>query len=403
MTDKENKDLVSIKGPEDQPDESENGGFENTVEEGQAPVQHTEAVDPEEGKSGDGVEENESPIPQVHEGEVLALLSEEDDETREAEIQEAVPASGGKGNLVWPIVSAVLGVLLIVALVIPLISGKKVEAVATVNGSEITKDQLYIEMSQAGGDQTALEKLITKELINQEAKKQNIVFTEADIDKELKSYLKDYGSEENLNQALIANGMTMEQLRENIQMNKLLTKLLEPQVEVTDEQIKQTFEDNKAYFDTPEQVRASVILVKTEAEANEIIKELNEGKDFAELAKSKSLDEATKANGGDTDFFARGQMEEAVENAAFKLAKDELSSAVKTEGGYQVIKLTDRKEAHNATLEEKKEEIREGLVNQQVSQLSGTWIQDIRSKATITNTLTDSAEDTAAESNTTAK
>ncbi|WP_410771896.1 peptidylprolyl isomerase [Fontibacillus sp. BL9] len=404
MTDKENKDLEPIKGPEDQPEVSENtgaesAGTENPVEEGQAPVEHTEAVDPEEGKADDSVEENESLIPQVREGEVLALLSEEDEETRGAEIQEAVPASGGKGNLAWPIVSAVLAILLVVVLIKPPFAAKKAEAVATVNGAEITKDQLYDEMSTAGADQTALEKLITKELINQEAKKQNIAVTEADIDKELESYLKDYGSEENLNQALAQAGMTMDLLRENIQMNKLLTQLLEPQVEVTDEQIKQTFEDYKSSFDTPEQVRASIILVKTEAEANEIIKELKEGKDFAELAKSKSLDEATKANGGDTDFFARGQMEEAVENAAFKLAKDEISGAVKTEGGYQVIKLTDRKEAHSATLEEKKEEIREGLVSQQVSQLSGTWIQDIRSKATITNTLTDSTEDSAAGSN----
>ncbi len=387
---KENKDLASTQGPEDQPETSN-----DTTEEGQAPVGNTDTVDPVVDTTSDRVEENENLIPQVHEGEAMALLSEDHSET-----QGAAHSPGGKGNIVWPIVSAVLAVLLIIAVVIPLISGKKVEAVATVNGTEITKDELYNELSQGGADEQALDTLITKSLIHQEAKKNNYEVTEADVDKEIDTYVENFGSKENLDQALVANGMTLEQLRENIQMNALLTKILEPQVKVTDEQIKQTFEDNKASFDTPEQVRASVILVKTEAEANEIIKELKEGKDFAELAKSKSLDEATKANGGDTDFFARGQMEEAVENAAFKLAKDEVSGAVKTEGGYQVIKVTDRKEAHTATLEEKKEEIRKGLVSQQVGQLSGTWIEDIRSKATITNTLTDKADETSTDTNT---
>ncbi|GIP55022.1 peptidylprolyl isomerase [Paenibacillus vini] len=387
MDEKENKDLESIKEPEDQPEVSE-----SVAEEGQAPVQDPEA----------SVQED-SFIPQVHEGEAMALISEQDSEAEaESEGEAEAPQSGGggNGNKVWQIVSLVLAVLLIAAVIIPLVSGKKVEAVATVNGEEITKDQLYDEMSVGGANEQALDKLITMKLIDQEAKKQNIVYPDTEIDKEIEKYVENFGSQENLEQALASSAMTMEDLRENIRMNELLTQLLEPQVKVTDEQIKQTFEDNKASFDTPEQVRTSVILVQTEDEAKEIIKELKDGKDFAELAKSKSLDEATKANGGDTDFFARGQVEEAVENAAFKLAKDEISSPVKTEAGYQVIKLTDRKEAHTATLEEKKEEIRKGLVSQQVGQLTGTWIEEIRSKADIKNTLTDKAEASTTDTNT---
>lgn len=368
---------------------------------GQASVQNTE-----ENTGAETTESLESPkdekkaIPEVNLGqsETLAMMSAVSGEGSE----EDAPASAGKAGKsgkVWPIISLVLAALLIVVLVKPPFVPNKAEAVATVNGKEITKDQLYDELSKAGGGEAALDELIMKELVRQEAAKKNITVTAADIDKEIETYKKNFGSEENLNLALTQSGMTMELLRESIEMNQLLTKILEPEVKVTDEQVKQTFEENKASFDTPEQVRASVILVKTEAEANEIIKELKAGKDFAELAKRKSLDEATKANGGDTDFFARGEREEAVENAAFKLAKDEISGAVKTSDGYQVIKLTDRKEAHSATLEEKKEEIRKTLVSQQVSQLSGSWLNEVRNKADIKNMLTDSAEDSAAESN----
>ncbi|WP_178021097.1 peptidyl-prolyl cis-trans isomerase [uncultured Paenibacillus sp.] len=294
------------------------------------------------------------------------------------------------GSKVWPIVSLILAVLLIVVLIKPPFVSNKAEAVATVNGVEITKDRLFDELAASGGEQ-ALTNLINQELVNQEAAKKNITVTDADIDAEIESYKTQFGSEEALNQALVQYGMTMDDLRKQVVMELKLTKLLEPQIKVTDEQVKETFESYKDSFNTPEQVRTSVILVATEQEAKDIVKQLDEGADFAELAKSKSLDAATKEQGGDTDFFGRGEKEEAVETAAFKLAKGEVSEPVKTSEGYQVIKVTDKKEAHTATLEEKKEEIRKGLVSQQVSSLSGTWLEDVRSKAKITNTLTDAA------------
>lgn len=238
---------------------------------------------------------------------------------------------------------------------------------------------------------TSLTNLINQELVNQEAAKKNITVTDADIDAEIESYKTQFGSEDALNQALVQYGMSLDDLRKQVVMELKMTKLLEPQIKVTDDQIKETFETYKESFNTPEQVRASVILVATEQEAKDIVKQLNEGADFAELAKSKSLDTATKEQGGDTNFFARGEKEEAVETAAFKLAKGEVSEPVKTTEGYQVIKVTDKKEAKTATLEEKKEEIRKGLVSQQVSSLSGTWLEDVRGKAKITNTLTDAA------------
>ncbi|MCM3700431.1 peptidyl-prolyl cis-trans isomerase [Paenibacillus macerans] len=310
---------------------------------------------------------------------------------------QGTPAQTTNGGKVWPIISLVLAVLLIVVLIKPPFAAKKAEAVATVNGVEITKDQLYNELVTQGGEQV-LSGLIDQELINQEAKKKNITITDADIDAEIKdTYVAQFGSQEALDQALVQYGMTKDDLRSQIASQLKLTKLLEPQVKVTDDQIKQTFETYKDSFNTPEQVRASIILVKTEDEAKDIIKQLKGGADFAELAKSKSLDTATKEQGGDTDFFARGQKETAVEDAAFKLTKGQISDPVKTSEGYQVIKLTDRKEAHTATLDEKKEEIRKTLVNQQVSQLSATWLQNLHSSSKITNTLTDANNAAAAK------
>lgn len=325
-------------------------------------------------------------------------MTEEQPQPVMTPVHEALPMENGSlpnnengGSKVWLFVSLALVVVLIIVLIKPPFVSNKAEAVATVNGVEISKDQLYEELD-ATTKQSTLDQLITQELVHQEAVKQSIEVTDSDIDAELATLEESYGSKEELESVVVANGMTMELLRENIHFKLLMTKLLESQITVTDDEVKQIFEDYKSSFDTPEQVRASLIVVATEEEANDVIKQLKEGKDFAELAASVSLDEATKANGGDTDFFARGQQEEAIEGAAFALAKDEVSEAVETSGGYTVIKVTDRIEAHSATYEEEEDYIRKTLVSQQVSDLSTDWIAGLRSDATITNIFTDTKD-----------
>lgn len=364
---------------EEQPEQSQEELSEEATEE-------ASSISPEEeAEPTDSVLETNLLLDNPQDGEAVPVMVAQDGQT----VPEA--AERNKSSKLWPIVSLVLAVLLIVVLIKPPFATNKAEAVATVNGVEITKDHLY-EAMIAGGAQQTLEILINEELINQEAAKQNITVSAADIEAELEMYRTQFGSEEKLNEALTQFGMTRDQLEKQIVQQLKLTKLLEPQVNVTDDQIKQTFEQNQESFNTPEQVRASVILVATEEEAKGVIKELDGGADFAELAKNKSLDVMTKEQGGDTDFFARGEREGAVEEASFKLAKGEISEPVKTSEGYQVIKVTDRKEAHTATLEEKQEEIRKALVAQQVSGLSGTWLQEVRSGAEITNVFTDTDE-----------
>jgi foldase protein PrsA len=294
-------------------------------------------------------------------------------------------------NKIWPIISLVLAVLLVVALFKSPFAKSSNEAVATVDGVEITKDMLYDELLKSGGE-AALNNLINQAMVDQAAKQQKVTVSQADIDERIKEMVDQYGSQENLDQALQQYGMTMDNLKENLMVNLKVTKLINP--EVTDKEVSDTFEQYKEQFNTPEQVRTSEILVKTEDEAKAIIKELEGGKDFAELAKAKSLDTATKEKGGDTDFYAKGQKEEAIADAAFKLAKDEVSAPVKTEQGYVVIKLTDRKEPHTATLDEKKDEIKRTLIGQKVSEKQAAWLEDLKVKMKVENKLYPEKKDT---------
>ncbi len=103
-------------------------------------------------------------------------------------------------------------------------------------------------------------------------------------------------------------------------------------------------EAKKVYDDIPrEQVRARHILVKTLADAKDVVERLNRGEDFAVLAKEKSLDTSNKQTGGDLGFFGRGQMVPAFDAAAFKLKAGEVSDPVKTQFGFHVIKLEQRR------------------------------------------------------------
>ncbi|KOP67562.1 peptidylprolyl isomerase [Bacillus sp. FJAT-18019] len=297
------------------------------------------------------------------------------------------PADGGSnGGKGWMIASLVLAAALIVVLIVPpFAKGSGNQAIAKVNDVSITKDKLYDELVEIGGKQT-LNTMITEELLQQELNKKSITVTDADVDKDIETLKASFPSEAQFESALQQNGMTMDDLKEQTKTQIELKKLMGDKIKVTDEEVKEIYDQNKDSFATPEQVRASHILVETKEEAEKIEKQLKEGADFAAIAKEKNQD-ATKDTGGDLDFFGRGEMDPAFEEAAFKLKKGEISAPVKSSFGYHIIKVTDRKAATNPTFEDKKEEIRGQLENQKVYQGSNAYIQELKDNATITNTL----------------
>ncbi|WP_177222069.1 peptidylprolyl isomerase [Paenibacillus sp. UNC496MF] len=260
------------------------------------------------------------------------------------------------------------------------------EAVGSVNGVVISKNRLYDALVRAGGVQT-LNNLIQDELVKQEAEKQDVVVTDKDVEAEISRIKKRFLSEADFQAALQQSGMTLDDLKKQAPTQIRIRKLLEPRVKVTDEEVKQYFEANREMYDQPEQVRASHILVSTEAEADDILKQLKGGADFAKLARDKSTDEGSKGAGGDLGYFERGAMVPEVEEAAFSLKVGELGGPIKSEYGYHVIKVTDHKAAKRAMLEAYQAQIREELVEAKISGLSSAWLEELKAKAQITNTL----------------
>ncbi|MBY9082254.1 peptidylprolyl isomerase [Paenibacillus sp. HN-1] len=299
-----------------------------------------------------------------------------------------VPA-GPRGSKSWMIASIVLAIALIVVLIKPPFQKSDSDTpVATVNGKDITKEELYDKLIKAGGEST-LQSMITQELVDQEADKNKVTVTDADIQAEIKDLQEQFGGESGLESALSQSGMTMDDLKEQMPLQVKIRKLLEPKVTITDDDIKKYYDENKASLGSEEEVRASHILVATKEEADAIEKQLKDGADFATLAKEKSSDTGSKDKGGDLGFFKKADMVAEFSDTAFKMKVGETSEPVKTEYGYHIIKVTDHKDAVTPTLENSKDKIRETLVTQKISEMSSTWMQTLTSGAKITNTLTD--------------
>lgn len=259
------------------------------------------------------------------------------------------------------------------------------EVVAKIGEEEISKDQFYDRLVEMYGSQV-LDSMITEKIVELEAKKAKISVTDENVQKELDKMIEQVGGEEMFNYQLAYSGYTMDQMKEELKNYLTIVKILEPKIEITDEEINSYFEENKDRFAQEEEVQASHILVDDEETANKVKKLLDDGGDFAALAKEYSKDGSAQS-GGDLGYFTKGEMIQEFEDAAFSMEIGQVSEPVKSEYGYHIIKVTDKKEAQEATLENSKDEIKDILRNQKVNELYPTWITEMQEQYDIKNNL----------------
>jgi peptidyl-prolyl cis-trans isomerase D len=140
--------------------------------------------------------------------------------------------------------------------------------------------------------------------------------------------------------------------------------------------VQRYYNDNIAQYQTPEQIRASHILLNTagkdeatvQKQAEDLLTQVRAGADFAALAMKFSEDEGSKVNGGDLDYFSRGRMVPEFETAAFALQPGQVSDVVKSQFGFHIIKVVDKKAAVTRTFDEVRPQIEEQLKAQRTDQ-----------------------------------
>ncbi|MGE6719150.1 peptidylprolyl isomerase [Peribacillus frigoritolerans] len=263
------------------------------------------------------------------------------------------------------------------------------KTIASIDGEKINEDELYDALVAGYGADT-LDLLITNKLVELEAEKAGIKIKDEEIQKEIDVMVESYGDEKSLKEQLEASGSSMDALKKDIVVYLQTKKLVEPRITVTDDEISTYFEDNKDTFAQTEQVEASHILVEDEKTAKKVAKELAAGGDFAKLAAEYSTDTETADNGGSLGYFGKGDMVEEFEDVAFDLDKNKVSDPVKTEYGYHIIKVTGKKEAKKANLEDSKEVIKETLLSERLQEEYPVWLAEVKKDHDITNKLEDS-------------
>lgn len=262
----------------------------------------------------------------------------------------------------------------------------KSEIVATVGDVEITRAEFGDFLIAQYGPK-AIDTLIAEKIIELEAEKQKVKVTQEEVDTEYQSYAADFGGEESLENMLEAYDVNPETLKSDIKRFLLTMKVMEKELGIKEQDIKEYFEKNKKAFSQQEEVKASHILVEDEKLAKDIIKKLDKGEDFAELAKEHSID-GTKDKGGDLGYFGKGVMVEEFEKAAFSMKVGEYSKKpVKSQFGYHIIKVTDKQESKDAKFEDVKAEVKDALLREKAEKELDDWLLEKREEYKVKNYL----------------
>jgi parvulin-like peptidyl-prolyl isomerase len=292
---------------------------------------------------------------------------------------------------------------------------KQKSAVASVNGVLIPKAYLEREVrrfeeqalsqgqlvDESQSDQLnrqALDTLIDIELLYQESQRRGFEISEERIEEQLNSLRTQFGDEEGYAAALeqigISDGELRTELGRQLAIQEMIDKDITPATTVSEQESTDFYENNPAFFFSPEQVRASHILIlvspdageeeKSEARSRitEIRKRIVAGEDFAELAGQFSEDNSSM-NGGDLGFFQREQMVKPFADAAFSLGIGELSEVVTTQYGFHLIRVTDRKAESVVPFEQVQLKIFEYLQREKVMVAIEELAAQLRSQAEI--------------------
>lgn len=287
------------------------------------------------------------------------------------------------------------------------------DVLARVNGESVTKadfDRAMQSLEQrAGGpvppeqrDQVVrglLDQLIGYKVLVQETMTRKVVVPDSEVDARIGQIKGQFPNEAAFTEMLSQRKLTLEQVKSDAKQDMAIQKLIETEIAdkvvVKPEQINDFYAKNPDQFKQGESVRASHILIsvpkgadaaakaQARAKAEQVLKDVKAGKDFATLAKENSADPGSAANGGDLGFFQQGQMVGPFNDAAFSLAPGAVSELVETEFGFHIIKVAEKKEGRTIPLEEVKPQVEQYLQQLNRQEQTDAFVKGLKAKGKI--------------------
>lgn len=245
-----------------------------------------------------------------------------------------------------------------------------------------------------------LARLIETRLELQEAEREKMVVEDAEVAEQLAELLKrsNFKSEEELERALSAQGLTLEsvrkRLREQIMIQMVIRRKVTFRVSVTDDEIERYFIENREKLEKGFSFRARHILITPEPpgsepeweaarrKAEEVWDLVRSGQDFAELARKFSQDPSA-AEGGDLGVMKQGELDPGIEAAVLRLRPGDAAGPVRSRLGYHIVKLEWKESMSGEALTQTKRQIREILFRQKYQARLEGWLKEIKQRAVI--------------------
>ncbi len=277
------------------------------------------------------------------------------------------------------------------------------DAIASIDGTEVPKSEFDALISQAkksyelqkrdfpkaGSPEyntlknQAVQFLVQRTQFEIKAEELDVEVTEKQVNDRLAQIKKQYfsGDDKKYQEQLKQQGLTEESVKRDIRAQLVqegIFKKVTEDIKVTDKEIEEYYNKNKTQFGTPEQRDVRHILVPTKKQADDLYGQLQDGGDFAALAKKFSKDPASAAQGGKLTI-ARGQTVAPFDQTAFLLNKGQVSRPVKTQYGFHIIEpLTDVKPAETTPLKDVKESIRQQLLQTKRNEAMTSWVEETK-------------------------
>lgn len=230
----------------------------------------------------------------------------------------------------------------------------KEEVVVKTSTGEITKEEFYNELKDRYGE-AVLREMVTLSILNDKYE-----VDENEVDERIAEVKEQLGDQ--FEMLIQQQGIQDEdELKRFMKANLLQEAAVTEGLEVSEDEIKAQYDKEITEID------AQHIVVEDEEDAVKIKKELDEGADFAKLAKKHSTDEANKNDGGNLGYFGYGEMVGEFFEAAYELEKDTISEPVQTSYGFHIIKVNDKREKEDIeSFEDRKEAIERELLNSKI-------------------------------------
>ncbi|MGA1978991.1 MAG: peptidylprolyl isomerase [Sedimentisphaerales bacterium] len=301
----------------------------------------------------------------------------------------------------------------------------------TVNGIDINESQIeaqlkpqiqkmgaqmpasFIEQYKKQLRQQFLEKMIIEQLLDEKVKAAKIAVTDEEVTKRIKEIASQQQpplSVEDFKALIEAYGQSFDDVKHRIQKGLAYQKLMEAQwagkIDIKEEDAKKYYSENKSKFEVPEQVRASHILITPDtkdpnadpnqakaaakAKAEDLLKQIKGGADFAELARANSACPSSKQGGdlgygekSDPNSNKKGTWVAPFEKAAFALKPGQVSDVVETQFGYHIIKVTDHNDANVIPFEQAKDDIIKMLTQTKQAEFAEKYVESLKADAKI--------------------